>query len=84
MNIHDNLEELVRRFHGIDIQYRRSGTDWPKPWRVRLIATKNERDNYRITSYGETLVEAIDYIRVTTYRETLTEAIDYLRTKVQP
>lgn len=50
---------LIDGGHGIDIQRRESGTDWPKRWRVRSIWNKNERDHYRITAYGDTLPEAM-------------------------
>lgn len=46
--------------HGIDIQRRSRGTNWPKIWRVRLIYNKNERADLRVTAYGNTMLEALD------------------------
>lgn len=50
---------ITERFAGVDIQYRRRQPEWPAPWRATLIANKNERSDYRITVYGETLVDAL-------------------------
>lgn len=49
-----NLKSLSMRFHGFDLQFRRDGSGWEKPWRARMHSTKNERDNYRLTAYGKT------------------------------
>lgn len=51
--------DLLNIGHGIDIQRRRDGTNWPKPWRVRLIWTKNERANFRVIAFGDTMEEAL-------------------------
>lgn len=59
MNALQQLEYLGNRFHGADLSFRRKGTDWPAPWRARLHATKNERSDYRIQSFGNTAEEAI-------------------------
>lgn len=59
----NELEALASRFHGLDLQFRRSGTGWPSPWRARQIVTKNERADYRITAYGSTAQEAIESLR---------------------
>lgn len=59
MNALQQLEYLGNRFHGADLSFRRKGTDWPAPWRARLHATKNERSEYRIQSFGNTAEEAI-------------------------
>ena len=53
------MESLGTRFHGTDLQFRRSGTSWPFRWRARLLSTKNEREEYRITAFGNTAAEAI-------------------------
>ena len=53
------MESLGTRFHGTDLQFRRSGTSWPCRWRARLLSTKNEREEYRITAFGDTAAEAI-------------------------
>ena len=48
------------RFNGVDIQYRKSGTDWPMPYRVQVFVNKNEREEYRTTVFCDTLDEAIE------------------------
>lgn len=56
------LEKAIQRaerLSGLDIQYRRFETAWPKRWRIRLIANKNERYDQRITVFGDTLDEAL-------------------------
>lgn len=56
------LEELSRRFAGVDLQRRREGcgpSAWWKPWRARLVTSKNERAEYRITVFGSTADEAV-------------------------
>lgn len=53
------IDDLSRRFNGVDIQFRRSGTDWPWPWRIQLATNKNERSEYRFTLYGATLREVL-------------------------
>ena len=47
------------RWNGVDIQFRRGGTGWPKPYRVRVMPNKNERADYRVTVFCDTLDEAI-------------------------
>lgn len=54
------LQTLGERFHGVTLDYRRNGTDWPAPWRARLVSTKNERDEYRVECFGETAQAAIE------------------------
>lgn len=49
------LDQLAKRFAGIDVKYRRDIGQWT----ARLITSKNERDNYRITCIGATPLEAI-------------------------
>lgn len=49
------LETLGRRFAGVSLSFRKSGTDWPKPCRAKLLASKNEREDYRITVYADTM-----------------------------
>lgn len=51
----EQLITIARRFAGLDVQYRRSCSEWAAPWRVTLIASKGERAEYRIVRYGETL-----------------------------
>jgi len=62
-NLH-YLQTLGGRFHGVTLDYRRNGTDWPAPWRVRLVSTKNEREDYRLECFGDTAQHAIDALRV--------------------
>lgn len=54
-----SLSELGYRAHGVSLEYSRSGTDWPKGWRAKVVYTKNERDDLRLTAFGETAEEAI-------------------------
>ena len=51
----DAFAELGERFHGVDISFRRGGTDWPKRWRARSVSTKHEN----VTVYGDDILEAI-------------------------
>ncbi len=54
------LHELSSRFSGFDLQYRNTG--WhtnAKLWRARLRTNKNERSDYRITSYGDSMEAAV-------------------------
>lgn len=60
------LDTIALRFLGVDLQFRRtthsrsSGElSWPKPWRARLVTTKNERAEYRVAVYGDTSSQAI-------------------------
>ncbi len=57
------LKTLGARFHGITLDYRRSGTNWPAAWRVCLVSTKNERGDYRLECYGDTPEQAIDALQ---------------------
>lgn len=57
------LQTLGGRFNGITLDFRRSGTDWPAPWRVRLVSTKNEREDYRLECFGDTPEKAIESLR---------------------
>jgi hypothetical protein len=50
----------AERFLGGSLEYRRHGTSWPAPWRARIVASKNERDDYRVTAYGATQDEACE------------------------
>ena len=49
------------RFNGVDIQFRASGTDWTKPYKVTVMSNKNEREDYRTTAFFDTLHEAIEF-----------------------
>lgn len=57
------LQALGGRFHGVTLDFRRSGTDWPSPWRVRLVSTKNEREDYRLECFGDTAQQAVEALR---------------------
>jgi hypothetical protein len=56
------LWDLSNRFSGVDLQFRRTTTcsagQWPAPWRARMLTSKNERTEYRITVYGDTAAQA--------------------------
>ena len=62
MTLIDQLAEAGKRFHGISLDYRRSGTNWPHDWRVRLLATKNERDGYRLELFADDPQKALDLL----------------------
>jgi len=51
------------RFQGITIDFRRHQPGWPKPWRLMRFASKNERDEYRLTEYFDSFPELIQYIK---------------------
>ena len=53
------LSELGDRAHGVSLEYRRSGTDWCKRWRAKVVYTRNTRDDLRLTAFGDTAEEAI-------------------------
>jgi len=55
-----DLSKLPPGAHGFTIDYRRYGTDWPLPFRARVVYTKNERDDSRLFAYGATAQEAVD------------------------
>lgn len=57
------LQSLGARFHGVSLEYRRGGTDWPAAWRARLVAPKNERDKYRVERFGNTAQSAVEALR---------------------
>jgi hypothetical protein len=59
------IDDIARRFAGMDILYRRHGFDsrciggvMSQPWRARIVTSKNERAEYRVTAYGKTREEA--------------------------
>lgn len=54
------LAAIGARFHGVDLSFRRGGTDWPGAWRARLHASKNERDDYRLEAFGDSPEAAIE------------------------
>ncbi|MCH6256701.1 hypothetical protein MLD52_09095 [Puniceicoccaceae bacterium K14] len=60
MKIGKVLDELGKRFHGIDLQCR---DDWRwghgGRWRARTIINSDEGDAYRLTVFGATSEEAL-------------------------
>lgn len=58
----DGIDEITGRFSGLDIQYRAAwrGIGWREAWRVRIVTNKNERDDYRIETWGPTASDAIE------------------------
>lgn len=58
-----HLAANFQRFNGVDIQFRRSGTNWPKPYRVQVLTNKNERSEFRIAEFYNTLGEAIEGLK---------------------
>ena len=54
------LQSLGARFHGVSLDYRRGATAWPAAWLARLVATKNERDKYRVERFGSTAQSAVE------------------------
>lgn len=59
------IEDITARGFGVDIQYRSRGFDSRagssesgRSWRVRIVADKNLRADYRVTAYGQTREEA--------------------------
>jgi hypothetical protein len=56
----DDIEDIAKRFAGLDIQYRPGPGGWGSQWRVRQIASKNERADYRIIVYGATMDMAME------------------------
>lgn len=59
MTLEEIFSALSTRFLGFDLQHRRDcGGGWNEwqnqPWRARIVTSKNERANYRITVYGPT------------------------------
>lgn len=58
MSTDEILAWLGDRFEGVTVERRRSA-GWPLPWRARLIASKNERSDYRLTAHAETCAGAV-------------------------
>jgi hypothetical protein len=36
-----------------------SPSEWPGAWRARIVTSKNERSEYRVTTFGDTPEDAI-------------------------
>jgi hypothetical protein len=72
------LERIGKRFAGFDAQHRRPAPkewvqeagrlDWTNGcepaacWRIRIIASKNERKDFRILAYGGSFAEAAQLV----------------------
>jgi len=56
------MEAFAQRFLGLSIDFRTHGTDWPKFWRLRRVATKNERAEYRKTKYFDSFKELVEWV----------------------
>lgn len=54
------LQDVLDRFSGLSIEYRKFGTNWPGRWRATLIAASNHRADYRVTCYADNMDEAIN------------------------
>jgi len=54
--------DYCNRFMGVDIQYRRIGCDWKKPWRLKQVhSSKNRKDSIDL-KYFDTLKEVLSYM----------------------
>ena len=47
-----SLAALGIRFQGVDLKFRRDGTDWPQRWRAECFSSKHE--TARHVAYGDT------------------------------
>jgi hypothetical protein len=72
------LERIGKRFAGFDAQHRAPAPkewlaeaqrpDWTSEcvpaacWRIRIIATKNERKDFRVLAYGGSFAEAAQLV----------------------
>lgn len=54
-----DLQLLMLRGYGIDLQFRRGGTNWPRWWRGQMVWSKNQRSEYRVVEYGDTVHEVV-------------------------
>lgn len=64
MDVVDWFEEASQRFAGVGIECRRfKPTEWPATWRAQMFASKNERSEYRITVYGDSMYDALSKLR---------------------
>jgi hypothetical protein len=52
---------MNRLFNGFNftIDYRKDGTSWPNPYRIQILPNKQERQDYRITVFGDSIEEVI-------------------------
>lgn len=52
----EQIERLSNRWSGFSLEKR---FDWVKPWRAKIIPNKQERQDYRLTEYGDSPYEAL-------------------------
>jgi hypothetical protein len=55
----EEITDLAKRFNGLSIDFRRTETNWPKPWRLKVYSCKDSNDQYRIEEYFESLDDLI-------------------------
>lgn len=51
------LIELGEKFQGVDLKFRRDGTEWGKKWKAECFSVKHE--GARHTAYGDSAEDAI-------------------------
>lgn len=62
MSIGENTQAFCNRFMGVDIQYRKFGCNWEKPWRLKQVhASKNRKESVAL-EYFDTLEEVLAYM----------------------
>ena len=54
----EKVAALGLRFQGVDLMFRREGTDWPKLWRAQCFSAKHGW--VRMHAFGDSAEEAID------------------------
>jgi hypothetical protein len=54
-----SLDLLAMRFRGWTLDHRPFETTWPAPYRLRIVANKNERAEWRVEAYGNHIAEAV-------------------------
>ena len=59
MDALSRLTAMGQHAHGVSLEYREAGTNWPKRWRARLVYTRNAVEDMRVTGYGDTAEGAI-------------------------
>ena len=60
-----NIHDYCNRFMGVDIQYRRFGCDWEKPWRLKQVHSSKNRKGSVDLKYFHTLEEVLAYMEGT-------------------
>jgi hypothetical protein len=64
MDVVDWFEGASLRLAGVGLECRRfKPAEWPEKWRAQMFASKNERSEYRITVYGDSMYDAIAKLR---------------------